>query len=137
VFEDDEQRLMSEYLLHMNNEMKQTDEDRRQWNPCSKTLNTGQIIHNHYCYVTGSQTPHLLIGRGRRQVFLYTMQQHGDMEGRWMNKAVMELKLTRNTILLVEIVKELNGQFCSQHCIFCYYEEGPSRRKKTQEPEAK
>ena len=56
----------------------------------------------------------------RRQVFLYTIQQYGDMEGRWMNKAEMELKLelTRNTILLVEVVKELKGQICSQHCIF-------------------
>ena len=56
-----------------------------------------------------------------REVFLHTMQQYGDMEGRWMNKAEMELKLelTRNTILLVETVKELNGQIRSQHCIFC------------------
>jgi len=210
-FRDDEQRLMSEYLLHINNEMnelKQTDEDvtdvfpmesmledvdffsyvkssnttiadeqckalskihayyrdkslketrqsdvrekcLQKWEIpdqirrepakmqarelfgelCGEKLgsfqpaevfqrkrleNTGQVgtIHNHYCYVTGSQTPHLLISRGRRQVFLYTMQQYGDMEGRWVNQAEMELKLElpRNTILLVEVVKELKGQ---------------------------
>ena len=54
-------------------------------------------------------------------MFLYATQQYGDTEGRWMNQAEMELKLElpRNTILLVEIVKELKGQVCNKNCIFC------------------
>jgi len=69
--------------------------------------------YNHYCYVTGSQSPHLLISRGRRQVFLY-QHRPGDAEGMWMNQAdkqnELKLELPRNTLLLVEIVKELKGQ---------------------------
>ena len=44
------------------------------------------------------------------------MYQHrpGDAEGMWMNQAdkqnELKLELPRNTLLLVEIVKELKGQ---------------------------